>query len=183
MENSRSTEELLHQPRPTQKWWALLLGFALVFGLLQYGWSEARDTALERWVVDQATVKPAVWLVNTLTPKVAAIADESRIRATGGGLNIRNGCEGTEVLFILAAAFVAARMRWRTRLVGFFGGLALLFVLNQIRIVVLFYAFRSDHHLFDLLHTTIAPLFMILLVFLYFYVWLHRDAAQTAQPA
>ncbi|MBT0960252.1 archaeosortase/exosortase family protein [Denitromonas iodatirespirans] len=158
---------------PARPLWQVLVIFVLVFALAQFAWREARGGAVERLVVHTATVTPAVAAVNFITPQADARAEGARIKAAGGGLNILNGCEGTEVMFLLIAAFVAVRMRWRARAAGLALGLGLVFVLNQGRILALFYAFRSNRELFDLLHTTILPVVLVALVALYFYAFLH----------
>ena len=149
--------------------------FFAVFAVLQWGWSEARGTAIERLVIHEATVKPATMLVQFITPDAHARPVAASIKAPGGGLNILNGCEGTEVMFLLAAAFAAVRMNWRHKLIGLGMGLGLTFVLNQARILALFYAFRNDRHMFDLLHTTVLPALLVAAIAVYFYVFLHRD--------
>ena len=65
-------------------------------------------------------------------------------------------------------------MPWRARLGGVLVGTVLVFVLNQGRILALFYAYRSDKPLFDLLHGTLAPLLLIALSALFFLFWLKR---------
>lgn len=154
----------------------LLLVFALTFVALQWTWAQARDTALERLVIDQATVRPAAFLVNLISPHTSAYADRSRLKAPGGGINILNGCEGTEVLFLLYAALLAAPLAWRARLLGAAAATLLVYVLNQARIIALFFAYRSDTALFDALHGTIAPLLLIAASLLFFLYWLQRYA-------
>lgn len=163
------------QPRPQYGLWLTLAIFLGVFASLQWVWSEARGSWAERLLIHEATVKPAAMLIRTLSPEIDAQADGSRIRAPGGGLNILNGCEGTEVMFLLIAAFAAVRMDSRRRLAGLALGLAVVYVLNQARILALFHAFRSDRSLFDLLHTTVLPALLVAVVALYFYGFLHRD--------
>lgn len=155
--------------------WLTLAIFLGVFVLLQWAWGEARDTWVERLVIHEATVKPAVALIQILTPEANAKPVAASIKAPGGGLNILNGCEGTEVMFLLIAAFAAVRLGWRQRLIGLTLGLGLIFVLNQVRILALFYAFRNERILFDLLHTTVLPAVLIAAVALYFYAVLHRS--------
>jgi exosortase/archaeosortase family protein len=158
--------------------YSLLLTWAIffsVFALLQWGWNEARGTVVERLVIHEITVKPAVMLVRFMTPEVNARPVATSIKAPGGGLNILNGCEGTEVMFLLIAAFAAVHMGWRHKLAGLVLGLGLVFVLNQARILTLFYAFRNDRSLFDLLHTSVLPALLVAAVALYFYVFLRRD--------
>lgn len=160
-----------------------LLIFMAAFFALQWAWGQARGTAIERLVIDHATVRPAVYLVNLISPKAAAYAEGSRLKAPGGGINILNGCEGTEVLFLLYAALLAAPLAWRARVLG--AGVATLFVyiLNQARIVALFFAYRSDAGWFDALHGMIAPLVLIACALLFFLYWLARYAPIESRAA
>lgn len=162
------------QPRPL---WLQALLFGAVFVLLQSGYGAVRSTWAERLVIDTLTVKTAAWSIHTITPEVAVEAVGTRLKAPGGGINIINGCEGTEVLFLLIAAFASAQLPWRARLGGLLAGTLLVFVLNQGRILALFYAYRSDKALFDLLHGTVAPLLLIALSALFFLFWLARYGA------
>lgn len=151
------------------------LAFVLVFMALQAGWEAARGSGLERLWVHDLTVRSATALINLLTPDVQAMPSGSRIVAPGGGLNVLFGCEGTDVVFMLAAAFVVFPLPARTRALGMLSGLACVYVLNQIRIATLFYSFRADRELFDLIHTTAAPLVMISLTGLFFHLWLRTS--------
>ncbi len=162
-------------PRSPYPLWLTLAIFLGVFGVLQWGWGEARDTWVERLVIHQATVKPAAALVQIITPEANAQPVAASIKAPGGGLNILNGCEGTEVMFLLIAAFAAVNLGWRHKLIGLALGLVLVFALNQARILALFYAFRNERSLFDILHTTVLPAVLIAAVALYFYAVLHRS--------
>jgi exosortase/archaeosortase family protein len=161
----------------------MLVLFVAGFAALQFAWGEARETWIERLVVHQATVAPAAALIRTLTPDIPAQGAGPNIRAPGGGLNILNGCEGAEAIFLLAAALVAVRLPWRTRLTGLAIGTLLIFVLNEARIVVLFYAYRSDRSMFDLLHTVALPVGLIAAVAVFFYVWIRRDLVTVARAA
>jgi len=146
--------------------------FLLVFAVLQLGWQALRGSSVQRFVVHDATVRPAAMLVNLLTPNVHAQAAEFRLLAPGGGLNILNGCEGIEALLLLFAAFAAAPLSWRSKLAGFCVGSVVVFAVNQLRILTLFYAYRADHALFDPLHSIVTPIAVVLAVTGYFYGWL-----------
>jgi exosortase family protein XrtM len=155
--------------------WRAGLAFVLAFLVLQILWSQAKDTALERLWIDTATVKTAVALIGFVAPELQPTAQGSRIKAPGGGINVLNGCEGTDILFLLAAAFLAFPMPWRRRLAGLGLGLVLVFLLNQARILALFYAYRSDRALFDLLHGIVAPIVLIAFAAAYFYAWVYQE--------
>lgn len=131
---------------------------------------------IERMVINEATVKPAVMLINTWTPEARAIAVGASIKAPGGGINVLNGCEGTEVLFLLIAALVAYPMSWRFRALGVLTGTFLVYLLNQMRLLALFYSYRSDRALFDQLHGLVAPLMLIALSIAFLITMIRWDA-------
>jgi exosortase/archaeosortase family protein len=171
-------------PHPTAKPASLLrqgLIFLAIFVLLQTCWTAASGTLVERLVIDQATVAAAAMWVRTLTPDVAAIASGATLTAPGGGINVLKGCEGTEVVFLLIAAFAVAHLSWRARLVGAAIGTMFIYALNQVRVIALFYAYRQDPVLFDQLHGTIGPLVMVVLVGSYYVFWLNRCAPRPVE--
>lgn len=177
------TEEAHSQPtvlnRPRAPMWRVALVFLVALAAMQWGWSSLRGSAAERAVIDGATVGTAVLLVNRLTPEVMARAQGSRIQAPGGGINVLNGCEGTEVLFLLWAALLAAPLSWRWRLQGALLGAVWVFALNQARLLALFYSYRDDRALFNLLHGLVAPGVLVAATLL-FVAWVYRrhDAAE-----
>jgi exosortase/archaeosortase family protein len=148
------------------------LAFLVVFSALQLTWQKLSGSSLEELVIHTFTVRPAACLVNLFTPLVHAQAVHFSLIAPGGGLNILNGCDGLEALFLLISAFAIAPAPWRLRVVGLAAGLPVVFVVNQARILTLFYAYRTDHALFDPMHAIVAPIVVILIVAGYFYAWL-----------
>ena len=158
---------------PMPLFWQAAL-FLVIFASLQYLWLESRQGEAGHIVIDQLTVKPAVWLINLLTPEISAHPQGTLIAASGGGINVINGCEGVEEMFLLAAAILIAPLRLRDKLYGLVVGSLLIFALNQIRLVGLFYALRYDKSLFSLLHGTVAPVLLIAFTLLFFALWLAR---------
>jgi len=146
-----------------------------IFAALHTAWTICSDTVVERLVIDQATVSVAAVWVRLLTPDIPVVADGTKLSAPGGGINVLKGCEGTEVLFLLAAAFMVAPLTWRRRLGGLALGAWLVYLMNQVRVVVLFYAYRYDQPLFGQLHGTVAPLIMVALTGSFFF-WMSRTA-------
>lgn len=161
--------------------WLPCLLFITTFAVLQAAWSFSAGTAVRRLAVDVATAQPAAWLIRQITPEVAVRAIGSSLRAPGGGINILNGCEGLEVLFLLCAALLVAPVRWHARLAGLVLAVPVVWLLNQVRVVTLFYAYRSDPDLFALLHGTVAPLALVVGVAALFLWFL--QTAQTGKAA
>lgn len=157
--------------------------FLAVFAVLQGLWGAARGTVVERVAIDGITVASAVALIDLATPEVHAVAAGTRIRAPGGGINILNGCEGVEVLFLLVAALCAFPLSPRRRLAGIVAGALFVFAINQVRILALFYAFRADKSLFALLHGTVAPVVVIALTGAFFLAWTKVGAGGTPSDA
>lgn len=154
------------------------LAFVASFMAFQALWEAARNSWIERLWVHDLTVGSATALINFITPQARATAEGTRIVAPGGGLNVMFGCEGTDVVSMLSAAFVVFPMPLRARLWGLATGLAWVLLLNQVRILALFYAYRSDRAVFELLHSTAAPLLMVVLTGLFFHLWLQRVATR-----
>jgi exosortase/archaeosortase family protein len=154
----------------------------LLFAALQVSWDQLRGGALEHVVVHQGIVRPAAALVRLITPDIPVTAVQFSLKAPGGGLNVRNGCEGVEALFLLLAAFAVAPLSWKSRAAGLLIGVVAVFCVNELRVLTLFYAWRADHGLFGLLHGTVTPIATILLICGYYHAWLSRFAPRVAPP-
>jgi exosortase/archaeosortase family protein len=185
---SESLEQFVSRtsrPRQARPAWVAALLFLAVFFVLQMGYGASRGSAFEQFVIGDLTVVPAAALIKRLTPSIPVRALGNQLLAPGGGITVLKGCEGTEVMFMLAAAFAAVVMPWRRRLAGLGLGLLLVFCLNQLRLVTLFYVHRSDSSLFGLLHGTVAPIVLVIAVALYVFWWLDDGGAvrQVDAPA
>jgi exosortase family protein XrtM len=137
-------------------------------------------------VIDQATVRPSVALINRLQDQVIVQAEAHRIVSNQARLSVLNGCEGTEMLFLIVAAVLAFRCSPKAKIAGLMGGVILVFVLNQARIVALFFALLHDPTLFDLIHGFIGPtliVFVCALFYLYWTRWAQTSATVTRHDA
>lgn len=61
----------------------------------------------------------------------------------------------------------------KARLVGIALGALVVLALNQVRVIGLFYAYRINRDLFDMLHGVVAPLLLIVAVAGCFLLWLN----------
>lgn len=161
--------------------WGSALVFLAVFSMLQIGYGACRGSWFEHLVIGDLTVAPTAAVIRSLTPEVGVKALGNQLIAPGGGIVVKKGCEGTEVMFMLIAAFASVAMPWKRRLIGLGLGLLLVFCLNQVRLVSLFYAYRSDPSLFNLLHGTLAPIALVIAVTVYTLYWFH-SAPEPIRP-
>lgn len=157
--------------------------FLAVFALLQGLYSTAaRDTWIERWLIDQVTVKSAASVIQAIDPSVGVRPLGSRLHAPDGGINVINGCDGVDVIFLLISAMLVAPISIGARLAGMGLGIVVTLILNQIRIISLFYAYRINSSVFDMLHGVVAPLMLIVAVSGYFLLWLSWQISTKGTP-
>jgi exosortase family protein XrtM len=175
-------ENKLHLNNGSRSPLVLLAFFICLLLVMQIGWDYVRSDGLERLVVEEMTVKPAAWLIAHITPEVSVHAAGSRLVAPGGGINILNGCDGMDVVLLLIAAMLVVPIPVYWRLSGMLTGSCLVYCCNQIRILALFYSYRTDKPLFSLLHGMVAPILLILVisVFFVFWLWLRNRSQQSA---
>jgi exosortase family protein XrtM len=125
-------------------------------------------------VVDKVTVEPSAWLISSIWPEHDVHAKGSRIISTTGNINVLRGCEGTETLLLLIAAVLAAGQSLRSVVVGIAIGSLLIYLVNQLRITMLFWVVANQRSSFELAHGYIAPLFVIGLAAIYYLFWLRH---------
>ncbi len=152
---------------------ARVLAFVVLFGLMYWGLASFWSEGVSHWVIDVATVEPAAWLARTVTGNAGIVASGSHLRAPDGAINVLYGCEGTDVLMLLVAAMLVAPGSWRKRLLGLLAGSALVFFVNQLRVLALFFAFRQYPDWFGAIHGLLGPMLVIVAVTAFFYVWLY----------
>lgn len=146
--------------------------FLLLCGGLYWALAQAWSEGLSRWVIDIATVQPAAWLARLVCGDPSVIADGSHLRSAHGTLNVLFGCEGMDVLLVLCAALLVTPVPWNDRLRGLLAGVGFVFAVNQLRLLVLFIALRTERTWFGPLHGLVAPLGVVALVTAYFLCWL-----------
>src|SRR5689334_23751881 len=84
------------------------------------------------------------------------------IRSSRFGVNINNGCNGVEAMLILLASIVAFPASLRARITGLLLGALAVQLLNAIRIVTLYLLGAYQPKLFDMFHTAVWQIVIIL---------------------
>jgi exosortase family protein XrtM len=125
-------------------------------------------------LIEDITVKTAVGFVNFISPTFASYAQGTHMTSSAGGINVVSGCEGVEVMFLLIAAIIISPLRLRAKIACMLIGLFYVFFLNQIRLVVMFYAVREHKQLFELVHGIIAPIILVAFTGLFLAFWIAR---------
>ena len=157
------------------------LVFIGAFFLLSWAYNQTNDTQIQYFIIDFGTVEPSAWLINNLPFLPHVTAEGNKLSSPAGALAIQHGCEGVEAMLVLIAAFIAVKISLQRRLVGMVLCVALLYVLNQLRIVLLFASAIHSEPLFDALHGFVSPVVMIMSGGAFFYFWTQRYQYSDAQ--
>jgi len=150
--------------------WGRVALFVIVYAFLQAGALALYGSRFEPWWIDLMTVRPAAALLGLLAPADGVVASGSALVWPGGRLNVRSGCDGLELMTLFVAAVLVAPVGWIRGAIALVAGCLGIWVLNQMRIVALYGAFRHHRDWFDTIHTVGAPLLLVALVAA-FYAW------------
>jgi len=156
--------------------------FLAVFVLAEIAWGVLRGSVVERWLIAEIMARPTAILANLLVPGVGAVASGAFVTAPAGKIEIVSACTGTELYSLLVAALAAFQLPWRSRGRGLVLGATFVLILNQARILALYYVHVAHGPLFDLLHGVILPMIMIAALSLAFAWWLSHQEIAVARP-
>jgi exosortase family protein XrtM len=148
--------------------------FALLY-LVQHGvYQWVPDRFLADVVYRHGIVAGAASVIEWVAPGESAVVDGHRLASPRAVLEIVRGCDGSGVLFLLVAAILALRAGPLRTAGGLLGALLLVYVLNQLRVVGLYFvaAYRGDW--FTPLHGYLVPTLFVVVAALYFAWWAAR---------
>lgn len=154
--------------------------FLALFFLLQYLYQGSRGTWVESLLIDRMTVAPSAALIGWFAPREGVSARGHQLVSPHVTLSVLNGCEGTEVMLLLAAAMLAFGTGWRHKLLGIVLGGGLVYLLNQARIAGIYYCLRIEPALFEAVHGYVAPTFIVAAAAMFFLYWVSRVAQRQA---
>ena len=152
------------------------LRFAVLFAVLMGSFEWSRGTAFERVIVEDGVIVPTAALIRVVTPS-EGVQQAGRTLATSPGdprpvkLNVTRGCEGVELMAMLAAAVLAFPTSGKRRLSGLLHGTAIVYALSILRLAILFYALHHAPQSWEVMHGLLLPLVPIVLIALYFLYW------------
>jgi exosortase H (IPTLxxWG-CTERM-specific) len=79
-------------------------------------------------------------------------ANKEMITSPAFSISIARGCDALEAMALFASALLSFPSKWNYKLAGFFGGIAILFTLNIVRVVSLFITGRYFPKAFEFMH-------------------------------
>ncbi len=161
------------------------LRFALLFGLgVWLVYSLLRQPAVSRGLVvpfSQSIARLSGFVISVLGTRVEVF---HRVISGGGfSMSIENNCNAIfEIGFFLAATF-AYPAGWRGKLWAWGIGVPLLYGINLVRVIGLFYVGARQPDLFDEVHLYVAQSLFILCIVLLWLAWVRRFGARPLELA
>jgi exosortase H (IPTLxxWG-CTERM-specific) len=156
----------------TQALFLLKFFAVLVAAYLLIAWNPVNDR-----VIVPFTTAIAQWsgaLLNVMGEGVTVTG--TTIRSPRFAVNINNGCNGVEAMLILLASIVAFPATLRARVTGLLLGALAVQVLNAVRIISLYLLGAYQPRLFEVFHTAVWQIAIILAAIGFFLVWSARVA-------
>jgi exosortase H (IPTLxxWG-CTERM-specific) len=144
----------------------------LIGAYLLIAWNPVNDRAIVPFTAGIAKVSGSLLQMMGEDVRVAG----TTIASSRFGVNINNGCNGVEAMLILLASIVAFPASMKARVVGLLLGAVVVQILNFIRIITLYLLGAYQPRLFDLFHTAVWQIVIILAAIGFFLVWSARVA-------
>jgi exosortase H (IPTLxxWG-CTERM-specific) len=153
-----------------------MLRFATVFVILLVGmlWVEIQPAVQTGFVMPFTALLADISaaLVQVVDPNVIAYNNIIQNRYTGFGVAILPGCNAVEACIILVAGIIAFPAPWRLRLVGVGLGVFAVQLLNLVRIISLFYIGQWNTTAFEIAHTYLWQVLIMLDVLVIWLMWI-----------
>jgi exosortase family protein XrtM len=170
----RDSEPERRQPRESAGVGVLLLKLAGLYVLLDVLYFLIPNEVLREFVIHYGVVEVSAALINLIDPSAAVQAASGVLTSTRATLEVVRGCDGSGSMFLIVAAVVAFPSSVREKIAGVALGLLLMFLLNQVRIVGLYFVLTRESQWFSPIHLYFAPTLVILVGALFFHEWVAR---------
>jgi exosortase family protein XrtM len=144
---------------------------ALLYGAFHFAYHKVPDDVLSNTIYPNVIGHFAAKTINTITPDRNVKVHNNAILSKKAKLNIVRGCDGSGVLFMLTAAILGFGASFRKTIIGLLLGTLTVYLINQVRIVGLYYVVEHNRAWFPPVHTYYAPTLIIFLVAGFFLIW------------
>ena len=147
--------------------------FLVSMGSLEIPAARPAIDAASRWLVKVS------FLAVTTCGGAASIAGDNRtvlLHPTGFGVEMKDGCNGINVTFLLWSAILAFPSTWKRKLQGLLLGTAAIQGINIIRFISLYYLIRINRPLFDFAHEYLWEALIMLDAMVAFGLWVRFSA-------
>jgi len=146
------------------------LGFAVLMILFYIAWlSDYTQNNIQVHIVS-LNARLSSFILNLFGLKTTAVQEV--ISNASFSVGIAKGCDAIEAMALFAAALLSFPARWTHKLIGFFTGIAILFVLNIGRVVSLFIIGIYYPKAFEIMHVEVWQVLFIIFAIGLWIFWL-----------
>lgn len=150
---------------------AFLFRFVLVFSVLILGYFQIPVRVLADALYPALYAQPGQWLITALFPEEPVSVQGRFLIAPQARLEIVRGCDGAGALLLLASAMLASAAGWKHKAVGLLASVLVLYPLNLLRIVGLYFLVAYQPAWFLPVHVYFAPTLILVAGGLIFLSW------------
>jgi exosortase family protein XrtM len=156
-------------PKKCNEWPQFIL-FVGCYALLNYSYFKIPDDLFIDVIYYHGVVKICADLINMITPFEQVLAQQNHLFSSKANLEIVRGCDGAGVLFLMVSAIIAFPSTLRRKMIGLLLGIGLIYLINLLRINILYFVIAYQPDWFQLIHVYLAPTLMVM-VGCYYFVW------------
>jgi len=184
MSNRLEKTGLLHRLKSWSERQEGIPGFLLMFIVILSAFS----LILEQESIQRAFVSPHLNQVASLCGSVLnklgipCEVSQSSITSARCSVQVIPGCESIYPTAMLWAAILAYPATWRWRIVGLVGGAVVLFFINIVRVVTMFYIGTYSPSIFDFVHIYAWQAIFILITLAVFLLWAAKASRLRLHP-
>jgi exosortase H (IPTLxxWG-CTERM-specific) len=167
-----------------QKWPVIVfvIGFAVLMILFYVFWlSDYCQNNIQPSIVS-VNARLSSFFLNIFGIKTTAVKEN--ISSSSFSVSIAKGCDAMEAMALFASALLAFPAKWKYKLIGFFAGIALLFMLNIARIISLFLTGLYFPKAFEIMHVEVWQVLFILFavgLWIFWIRWTKKDISHVAE--
>ena len=158
-----------------------LFVFIFCYAILHALYFFVPDYILCDWINHYTIVILSADVINYFAPQEMVAAVGNKLVSHSVTLNVVRGCDGAGATFLLIAAIVAFRAKLKDKVLGILVGAFLLYTINQLRIIGLYFVMAHDKQWFVLIHTYIAPSLIVILSSVFFTWWALRASSNVGK--
>jgi exosortase family protein XrtM len=147
------------------------VAFVVAFSAMHALYFTVPDRVLRDRVHYYGIIIPGAAAVKLIAPDEPVVATKGSLRSRTATLDIVRGCDGAGMAFLLVAAVAAFPAPWKRKFLGLAAAVVVSYLLNQGRIVALYFVATYRNDWFTVLHGYFIPGFLIALCSMFFLWW------------
>jgi len=141
----------------------------VVYALFHTLYFSIADTTLAQ--VYHYVVTPSASVINFILPSEQVTVSQNALISSRAHLEVVRGCDGIGVMMLIISAILVFSTSLKHKIAGLIAGVVLVYLLNLIRIIGLYFIVVFQRDWFLPVHSYLAPTLIILLCSLFFMHW------------